>query len=647
MTTEENRLIEQLRATLGRMESALDVVSDAIVWTGNGRIRWCNAAFTGLAGQPRLKLLGGRMNELLPLLSSGGIISPELHPASSAAPRGSGVYEFRSHSGELALEITWAGPESADESVMRIICLRDITVRVRYESVLKEKERRFRRFLEFAPDGILVVDADGQIIFSNRNLGRIFGYDSGELNGETVELLVPEKLRRGHASHRAGYGEAPAYRLMAPGRADIFGRHRDGRNIPVSVSLSPLHDKVSPGAIATVRDETEQRKMRAELEEKDAQLRQALKMEALGRLAGGIAHDFNNILTVILGYCSLSSAGAENRQADISEIADAATRAAGLTRQLLAFSRKQTLAPKVMDLNEAVSGMASLLRHAIGWQVRLNVRLHNGLGRIKADRNQIEQVLLNLSINARDAMPGGGELTISTANARVEAAAAPADVPAGDYASITFADTGCGMGEETRKRIFEPFFTTKGAGRGTGLGLASVFGIVSQSGGYISVDSSPGKGTSFRLYFPVTAEPPGPAEDRPVPRGAMGGAGGTVLIAEDDEAVMDVLSRTLILGGYRVKTATTGAEALRVFGNSPDRITLVVIDVKLPELEGKALGLRLRQIRPRAALLYISGFCDGVEIQSDARTAFLQKPIIPGEFLSVVRSLADSAGPGR
>jgi signal transduction histidine kinase/ActR/RegA family two-component response regulator len=382
----------------------------------------------------------------------------------------------------------------------------------------------------------------------------------------------------------------------------------------------------------------------------EEQIRQAVKVEAVGRLAGGIAHDFNNILTAILGTTQLlqRELGPEApHYADVEEIRRAAERAADLTRQLLAYSRRQVLAPRVLDLNAVVRGLDHMLRRLIGEDVELINVLAQQLAPVRADPGQVEQVIVNLAINARDAMPRGGKLTIETANIDLDAAFArahPGAIP-GSYVQLRVDDTGAGMDAETRAHLFEPFFTTKSVGKGTGLGLATVYGIVKQSGGYISVDSEPGRGTVFAIFLPRTTgtpEPPaGPQSPGQPARGTE-----TILFVEDEETVRTLSVRALRRLGYQVLAAPGGTDALLVAKGHKGLIHMVLTDVVMPGLGGRELVRQLAVMRPEMKVLYISGYSDEAITQHgvlDPGTAFLQKPFTPDRLASKVREVLDAA----
>jgi nitrogen-specific signal transduction histidine kinase/CheY-like chemotaxis protein len=381
----------------------------------------------------------------------------------------------------------------------------------------------------------------------------------------------------------------------------------------------------------------------------ERQLHQAQRLEAVGRLAGGVAHDFNNILTIISGNAELALGDLvpQNPSAEaFREIIEASRRAASLTRQLLAFSRKQILQPRVLDLNALVASTEKMLRRLIGEDVALRTELRPNLSAIRADPGQLEQILMNLAVNARDAMPRGGELTFTTENVEIHktyAGVGGARVRSGGYVRLTVKDTGEGMDEETMSRIFEPFFTTKEQGRGTGLGLSTVYGIVKQSGGYIWVESEVGKGTSFMVYFPeVDAAPEQLRAEGP---GSIGGGTETILVAEDDAHLLKLATSILKRGGYEVLTAGNGAEAVRIVETEPRTIHLLLTDVVMPGMSGRVLADRVRALRPAIRVLYTSGYTDDPIAHHgalDAGMHLLEKPYTQSALLGAVRRVLDS-----
>ena len=520
----------------------------------------------------------------------------------------------------------------------------DITVLKEAGHRVEEADARYRLFVEQSTEGIwrfelrepipLSLEEDaiitavfeqGWLAECNQAMARQYGVDDpADLLGTPLrDLLHPDDPRHREmlrAFIRAGYRLADA---------ESHERDREGRP---KVFLNNLVGIIDRGhlvrAWGTQRDITLQRQLEEEA-------RQSRKLETAGRLAGGVAHDFNNLLTAILGTSELLLAGLAPGTAereDVEEIKRAATRAANLTRQLLAFSRRQVLQPRTLDLNQLVHGVETMLRRLIGEHITLGTRAAEHLWRVRADPGQLEQVIVNLCVNARDAMPTGGTLVVETDNVHFPGAAhgAEAIMPAGPYVLLTVTDTGTGMEPQTLGHIFEPFFTTKEPGRGTGLGLATVYGIVKQSGGFIFVDTEPGRGSRFRIYLPrvegVIEGPDTPAEPRPAR------ATGTILLVEDEEAVRRLARRVLEEVGYRVLEAADGPEALRLAGRWDDAIDLVVTDVIMPGMSGQELSARLRQQRPWLKILYVSGYTDDAILQHGTllpNTSFLQKPFTP------------------
>jgi PAS domain S-box-containing protein len=386
----------------------------------------------------------------------------------------------------------------------------------------------------------------------------------------------------------------------------------------------------------------------------ESQLRQAQKMDAIGRLAGGVAHDFNNLLTVITGYCEQMLGelpATDPLRAGTEAIAAAADRAVSLTRQLLAFSRRQIRAPRVLDLNAVVAGMDTLLRRVIGEDIALTIAPASALWRIRADPNQLEQVILNLAVNARDAMPGGGTMTIETANVELAAdyyAARHLDGTPGPYVLLAVSDTGCGMSRDTLAHIFEPFFTTKAPGKGTGLGLSTVYGIAKQNGGYVWAYSEVDRGTTFKVYLPRVVDPldaitPTPAVD--LPRGSE-----TVLLVEDDDAVRQIEKDTLRHCGYTVLEARNGSEAQLFAERYTGTLHLLLTDIVMPQMNGCEVAAALLRYRPGLQILYVSGYTDHAVVHHTAMqpgTDFLQKPFTPGVLARKVRSVLDRARDAR
>jgi two-component system cell cycle sensor histidine kinase/response regulator CckA len=499
------------------------------------------------------------------------------------------------------------------------------------------KAQRLAALVASSEDGIVATDLDGVITNWNAAAERLFGYSTAEAVGQSILLLVPAEQHDAaeRTVRRLGEGEqVPPY--------EAARLRKDGTSVAVSVRPSlVVHQGRVIGFSLIYHDLTHARRL-------EEQLRQTQKMEAIGRLAGGVAHDFNNLLTVINGYGELllGALGAgESSRAYAQEIGRAGERAAALTRQLLAFSRQQVLEVKVVDLNESVRASEQLLRRLIGEDVRLETALAPDLDRVRADPGQMGQVIMNLALNARDAMPTGGRLTIETANVRLDEAYArgrPEVVP-GRYVLLAVSDTGCGMTEQTLARVFEPFFTTKEVGKGTGLGLAVVHGVVSQSGGHVAASSEPGRGTAFKVYLPAVgaARPAGKSHQglQPAPRGSE-----TVLLVEDDESVRNLARIVLRASGYFVLEARHGGEAVRLAQEYAGPIHLVVSDVVMPEVGGRLLAERLAALRPDVKVLFVSGYTDDAVVRHgvlEAEVAFLQKPFSPAALAAKVREVLD------
>jgi len=516
---------------------------------------------------------------------------------------------------------------------------RDITERKATERELRESEERYRDLVENARDIIYTHDLEGNYLSVNRAGEQLLGYTREEARGMSwVQVVAPE--------YRERVCEMLALKLAGKGKT-VYGLEvvaKNGRRLAVEVnSRLTYRDGIAVCVQGIARDVTERR----ELEE---QLRQAQKMEAVGRLAGGVAHDFNNLLTVINGYSDIAIgrlSAEDPLRLNVEEVRKAGERAAGLTRQLLAFSRKQVLQPKVIDLNEIVSEMEKMLRRLIGEDIVLRAELRPGLGSVKADPGQVEQVLMNLAVNARDAMPCGGRLTIGTENVYLDEgyAAHHVSVAPGRYVMLAVSDTGVGMDEETLARIFEPFFTTKEKGKGTGLGLSTVYGIVKQSGGHIWVYSEAGRGTTFKIYLPRVDA--GAREHRPAAESAEGLTGTeTILLAEDDELLRNLARIILSDYGYRVLAAKNGAAAISIFESTEEPIHLLLTDVVMPGISGRELADRLTRLRPETKVLYMSGYTDDAIVHHgvlDEGVNFLQKPFTSDALARRVREILGSA----
>ena len=504
----------------------------------------------------------------------------------------------------------------------------------RLAQALLDSEERYRFVTENITDAVFLLELDGRIALGNRRAEMITGCPQAELVGRSMFSLLPEAAAR----------EAQARLSDARGGADISPFfeaeliRKDGSRVLLEVHVTSILKDGQPVArLGVARDITERRYL-------EDQLRQGQKMEGIGRLAAGVAHDFNNLLTAIGGRCYLvlNALTSENpiRQ-EIEIIQDAAERAAKLTHQLLAFSRKQILDPCVLDLNATVTGIEPLLRRLIREDIEVATVLDSAAGRVKADAGQIEQVLLNLAVNASDAMPNGGWLTITTGNVTLDEAYARthAEVEPGPYVMLSVSDTGHGMTAEVQAHIFEPFFTTKEVGRGTGLGLATVYGIARQSGGHITVSSELERGTVFKLYLPRVEDAPGIAEPELLPQIARRGSE-TVLLVEDDEPLRTLARAILSIQGYTVLDATSPGEALRLAEAHPGPIHILLTDVVMPQMNGRQVADHLLVARPALKVLFMSGYTEGAIVQHgvlEPGIRFLHKPFTPDGLSRKVR----------
>ncbi len=509
------------------------------------------------------------------------------------------------------------------------------------EAELIAREEQYRLIAEHSRDLIYLLDQKGQFYYASPSFQKILGYTPSELVGrKAFSLLHAEDRARARKSFEealeSGTGRTMQYRC----------KHKDGSWVLLESGVSWATDASGAPlkAVVVSRDIGERKRL-------EEQVRHAQKMEAVGRLAGGVAHDFNNLLTAMNGYADLLMRSLDlkdPRRADVTEIKETVGRAAVLTQQLLAFSRKQVTKPMVLDLNQVVSTVEKMVRRLIGEDVQLRTHLAPDLVKIRADVGQVEQILLNLSVNSRDAMPKGGSLEIRTTNETVDAPrAAETGLPEGAYAVLLVRDTGCGMDKETLAHLFEPFFTTKTRGRGTGLGLSTVYGIVQQSNGHIRVESVEGEGTEFRMYFPpaVAVESPveGSAEMEEFLKGTE-----TLLLVEDDRSVRTMAGRVLVQSGFRVVEAASGEEALQWLDQNRDPIDLLVTDVVMNGISGLELSKRVVAQRPGTRVLYLSGYMESDtrnSILAEVASSFLGKPFRPRDLIQKIRETLDAPPP--
>ncbi|HEV2749165.1 MAG TPA: PAS domain S-box protein [Gemmatimonadales bacterium] len=641
LAIERSRAEDESRAAAARLNAIIDAALDAVItMDGTGVIRsWSPQAE---------RMFGWSGSE-----ASGRKLSATIVPPQHRAAHERGLARFLAtgegpvlnrrieitglhrDGREIPVELTIT-PLRVGEAWLFSAFVRDITERKWAEEALARSETTYRSLVQDSPFGIFRSTPDGRLLAVNPALVSILGYDSeAELLARNVatDVYVDPDERKRFVDQVSKLGSLGAESLW---------RRKDGKTVTVRQTGRAVRD--AQGSVeyfnVILEDITERRLL-------ENQLRQAQKMEAVGRLAGGIAHDFNNILTAIFGYSDLLRdelpEGSPARQ-DTEEIRKAAERAAALTRQLLAFSRQQLLEPVVLNTNDLVEEFDKMLRRLIGEDVELRLALAPDLGNVRADPGQLQQVLMNVAVNARDAMPTGGKLLIETANAHLtdQYAELHQSVTPGAYVMVAVSDTGVGMDAETRARIFEPFFTTKDKGKGTGLGLSTVYGIVKQSGGYVWVYSELGRGTTFKFYLPrveATAERPLP------PREAATFAGTeTILLAEDDEMLRPLAKGVLEKLGYTVLEAENASRALALAQAHKAPIQLLVSDVIMPGLSGRELAQRLVATRPETRVLYVSGYTDDAIVHHgmlEPGLNFLQKPFTPSALARKVREVLD------
>jgi len=506
----------------------------------------------------------------------------------------------------------------------------------RAERALRTANEQLAAVIQSSPLAIYTLGPASTVLTWNRAAEALYGWRAEEVIGRPLPTIGQDVEDHGRLRDRVLRGEA----LRG---VEVTRRRKDGTSVNVSLSVAPLHDALGrvTGMLSLAADVTEMRQL-------EGQYRQAQKMEAVGRLAGGIAHDFNNLLTAIIGTTALVLEDLEldaRARLDIQEIEKAAKRAAGLTRQLLIFSRQQVLEPRALDLNALVGNLEKMLQRLIGEDVELVTKPAAGLGAVRADPGQLEQAIVNLVVNARDAMPQGGRLTIETAQVELDRGYVAGHVPTqpGRYVLLAISDTGVGMDAATKARLFEPFFTTKEPGRGTGLGLATVYGIVKQSGGYIWAYSELGHGTTFKMYLPRVAEL---AEASESTRGTPTPTGGseTVLVVEDQEEVRKLTKRVLEARGYAVLAAANGAEALEIVDRHATRIHLMITDVVMPGMNGREVAERACARRSDLKVLFVSGYTGEAVLQHrllEPGVAFLQKPFTPDALARKTREVLD------
>jgi two-component system cell cycle sensor histidine kinase/response regulator CckA len=602
----------------------------------DGNFKEANDAFLQMLGYTREEMLAGKLN--------WEVITPldQLVPDTEARAqlRSTGFLPLREREyvhkdgRHIAALVGAAALEGKTECISYIT---DISARKREENALRVSERQYRALFEQSPLPKFLFDyMTRRFLAVNETAVRNYGYSRDEF----LDMTLDDILAREDAA-----GALPRVEVTSLGTMQLgLWRHvkKDGTRIDVDITAHKFVFEGRPCGLTVAQDVTERNRM-------EAQIRQAQKMDAIGNLAGGVAHDFNNILSVILSYSHMLAAGlkpGDPMREDLEEISGAGERAAALTRQLLAFSRQQILQPRVLDLNVVIAGIARMLRRVVGEDVELTVTSAAALGAVTADPGQIEQVLMNLVVNARDAMPKGGKLTIETANVKLDEgyAANHTGVEAGTYVMLAVTDTGSGMDAGTRDRIFEPFFTTKERGKGTGLGLSTVFGIVRQSGGNIWVYSEPGEGTTIKVYLPLSGAVSASITELVLDTRARRGSE-TILLVEDEESVRTLIRTILERHGYLVLEAQSGGDALLLCEQHKANIHVLLTDVVMPRMSGRQLARRLFPLRPDMRVLFMSGYTDDSIVRHgvlDSDVAFLQKPITPETLTRRLREVIES-----
>jgi PAS domain S-box-containing protein len=510
------------------------------------------------------------------------------------------------------------------------------------ESVVAQAAK-LRGLLESAVTAILTIDASGAIETLNPATEKMFGYAAEELIGQNIKILMPEPYQSAHDGYLGNYVTTGIRKIIGIGR-EVSGRHKDGGVFPIHLAVSEFTAEGKRFFTGIIHDLSDRKHVEEALRESERRLAHAQKMEAVGQLTGGIAHDFNNLLTIIMGNLELvqDQLDREDLRGLVKKAQDAAELGAELTDRLLTFSKRQQLAPQALGLNELVLSVTEMLRRTLGDHITLTTSLSPDLWLTRADASQFQSAIVNLAVNARDAMPKGGKLIIETRNAVLDANQLLGEVAAGEYVRLSISDTGTGMSQETRERAFEPFYTTKEKGRGTGLGLAMVYGFVKQSGGHVALYSELGHGTTFNLYFPRIDGPAEPEERAATERPAAVRTGQVVLVVEDDAGVRELTVARLKAIGYRVLEAPDGRQAIDIL-KSDAAVDLVFTDLVMPGgLSGRDVALMAEDIRPGIKVMLTSGYAEDLVRDDDpdfAHRPILRKPYRQADLVSVLREV--------
>ena len=648
--SERKRFENEARTSQALKSAMLDAALDAVVSIDHeGMVIEFNAAAERMFGYSREQAMGREMASLIV-------------PERLRAAHRSGMARFLA-TGQATvlgrrLELPAVRADGSEFEIEISICrlaipgpprftafLRDLSNQKAAEAAAERQERMFRALIEKASDVVSIIARDGTIRYVSPAIRQVLGRSPESLVGRNVVRFVhPEDI----PTIQAAFAEIVARGSIHP--LELRFRARGGQwRLLQGTGTNRFDDPSIQGLVVNARDVTERRIAEDALRHSEEKLRHAQRLESIGRLAGGVAHDFNNLLTVIMAYSEhqLERLGpAHELFRSASEIRKAADRAAALTRQLLAFSRRQVLEPRVLDLNSVLADLGPMLERLIGEDIDLHLHPGADVAAVRVDRGQIEQVVMNLVVNARDAMPNGGRLTLATGRAELDPTAASRhDAPnTGTYVTLVVSDSGSGMDPETRAKLFEPFFTTKPRGEGTGLGLSTVYGIVQQSGGAVAVESEPGEGSTFTVYLPVAPQTTVSVEPHPE-RASPGGGTETVLLVEDEEVVRELMSELLAEAGYMVLEAPGGRRALEMAAAFDGRIHLLLTDVVMPGMSGRELAQRLVVERAGIRVLYVSGYTQDLIAQQgilDPGVHLLPKPFEPDAFTRKVREVLDT-----
>jgi PAS domain S-box-containing protein len=641
---DRKRAEQTIQQQLVFLQTVIDTIPSAIFYKDvTGVYRGCNSAYEAFVGLPKTEIIGKTAYDIFPKdlaalyqnADTSLFLKPGMRQEESAILHADGTrHEV------LFSRATFSDLSGKPTGLVGVMI--DITERKRTEASLLESEQTLRAITDTATDAIILIDDTGKIVYWNFSASRMLGYPTNELMGKSVLEIIPPRYRDAHAAAFRRFVET-GRGLIVGDTYEVHALTKDGAEIPIELSISGIQLKGKWHSAGIIRDISERKKL-------ETQLMHSQKLEAIGQLAGGVAHDFNNILTAIIGYAHvllMKMQESDPLRLNVSHMLEAADRAAQLTQSLLVFSRKQILNPHHFNLNELILRVETFLQRIIGEDVDLKSILHKDALTVNADPGQLEQVLMNLATNARDAMPQGGSFTIETNIIALDNSFVRAHGYGrkGLFALILVTDTGTGMSEEMSKKIFDPFFTTKDAGKGTGLGLSIAYGIVKQHHGYINVYSEPGMGTIFKIYLPLitTVEEPKPAAtafaEKELPRGTE-----TVLVAEDDRALRHLARDVLEEVGYTVIEAENGDDAINKFMEQKDKIQIVVLDMIMPKKSGKEAFDAIRKVRPDIKAIFISGYtADRLHMENilGEGMELLLKPTSPKVLIKKVREILD------